>query len=74
MSETARDPRVDPVRGDELSGGKSIRWVGLVKNGEVGFTYWGKLNQHGTGNDCFTSLKNWRKWAKDAEIIKRGDE
>jgi len=74
--QSERDPRIDPRRGDELQG-TTRRYVGTVTDVEIGFTYWrlrgGRFNG-GAGNDCYTSFAKWRKWAKNAEVIRRGDE
>ena len=68
-----RDPGIDPEAGDAMRGPKSERYVGLVKDNTVLFSYWRDENQAGTGTECSTSLKTWRKWAKKAEVIHIAD-
>ncbi len=59
-----RDPRVDPMPGDKLRKGKTVRTVGeqiFVHSSEVRFF---------VGNTvCWHSRESWRKWAKNAEVL-----
>lgn len=66
-----RDPRYDPIAGDEVIFGpqwQSERYC-VLKNLD------GEIYYHmGTSRVVLsTSLKNWREWAAGGEVIRRGD-
>ena len=66
-----RDPKIDPQPGDHLhKQGKRFwfdRWVKKLEDPDVIY-----CDQY--GQQCVCGLSAWRRWAKTAEVIKRGDD
>jgi hypothetical protein len=71
---TARDPRKDPKPKDVVTKPRKQRMV-LVR-GETWVTYATvpKNTPHlGHGHFGFTTLKEWRKWSKNAKVLHAAD-
>jgi hypothetical protein len=64
-----RDPRIDPMPGDVLRKGRTAREV-TFRSGSV-IRYFGPLSQV---HPALIFVMQWRKWAKDAEVLQRGEE
>lgn len=64
-----RDPRVDPRPGDVLRSRN-----GIVR--EITVVLWGPsvVRCIEFGREKNPNIKQWRKWAKEATVIKRGPE
>jgi hypothetical protein len=70
-----RDPRINPMPGDVLRNGRKKRTV-HGRGDRVGFPYavWGdECVVHVREFLCLT-LQGWWRWAKDAEVLQRGEE
>lgn len=68
MSE--RDPRVDPKPGDVVIFGpqwQRERYEVMVRDAGVKYL----MGDSRLGHHC--SLRDWRQWSANAEIVKRGD-
>ncbi len=61
MSE--RDPRVDPRPDDILTKASGARVIVMAWAGGV------KYRALGAVDETWTTLDEWRKWAKNAEVI-----
>jgi len=69
-----RDPRIDPVVGDVLHLGDRD-WKVLKVSGVGAFTdVIAKSEWFGEPKIEQRYLRSWRRWAKDAEVMKRGDQ
>lgn len=73
-----RDPRVDPQPGDRLRRDGKIRRVGNVDLGPDGYgvcyrirVKWRPKTARGFIVERYidTSIENWRRWAKNAEVL-----
>jgi hypothetical protein len=66
---SARDPRVDPTRGDELQRGPLTRWILDVDSRYVSAR---ETCTHGrkraTHRDVRPTLSQFRNWAKQARV------
>lgn len=74
-----RDPRVDPMPGDVLRGlnfGRNeTRRVSCVINSECSMTdYATVMFYRGPTASSAVSRDNWRKWAKNAEVVRVAGE
>ena len=75
MSNNTRDPRRDPIPGDEIQNWKGV-WrkvtkiwgADVVNVGQVGYS----TNVRYKEQTC--NIGTWRQWAKGAKVLKRGDE
>lgn len=71
-----RDPRIDPRSGDALRKGKETREVTRLMCRKDGVPW--KLETRCTATDRtwpwtgYPTVGQWRRWAKDAEVVKRG--
>ena len=65
----ARDPKVDPAKGDVFRGPRSERTI-QYRNGFV-IAYRTTLlrNRQEWKTDSIQAITEFRKWAKDAEVI-----
>ena len=69
---TDRDPRRDPIPGDEIQNWKGIqRSVVVPLCPSEGIVLYRNSRSVWVSN-C--SLATWRQWAKGAKVLKRGDE
>jgi hypothetical protein len=64
-----RDPRINPMPGDVLSRGNLTRTVIAYSRGEV--QYLG--GKRGDLKRAYW-ITTWQDWAKDAEVLQRGEE
>ena len=73
MSETKRDPRQDPKVGDVLQTSegvrREVRFIELPNRENPDITYFSPPRNR----KMYIFRSNWRKWAKDAKVIRAAD-
>jgi hypothetical protein len=77
-NDTGRDPRVKPVVGDVLTKGNRERTVTTVLHApfvcRTEEDHKWRCRPNGPMKEVDSNMKQWRKWAKNATVIRKGDD